>query len=170
MCIYYATTPQWPRPTAHVCRHNAVRWHAVGSRWQRPWSDSGPKALKMLNSSVSSQLLPTVMASVAMLSACREAAMWQICNKLQCRCIKLVPPIGVVLLQHYTPSTARLLHFCNTLPPTSRTWCSPAEFRNNKLFLQPRGTAGAGDMAKPLEPINCYHQNYLSSLLRLVGI
>ena len=67
-------------------------------------------------------------------------------------------------------STSLMLHFCNTLPPTSRTWCSHAELRNNLLFLQSRGTAGTGDMAKPLKPINCHHQNYLSSLLRLVGI
>ena len=161
--------PVAPAPPCACGRRTALAWPVVESQQRNIVSKlvTTSRCCVLIDHR---QLRTTVMASVAMLHQRWKGQHHRFttsCNAhLQTNNIFDVSPVSPTSDQ----STSLMLHFCNTLPPTSRTWCSHAEFRNNKLFLQPHGTAGTGDMAKPLEPNHCHHQNYLSICLRFHGI
>lgn len=165
---YLAHPPVAPAPPRPCGRRTALAWPAVESQQRHIVSKlvTTSRCCVLIDHR---QLRTTVMVSVAMLHQRWKGQHHRFttsCNAhLQIYNIFDVSPVSPTSDQ----STSLMLHFCHTTPPTSHAWCSHAELRNNLLFLQSRGTAGTEDMAKPLEPINCRHQNYLSSLLRFHG-
>jgi len=109
------------------------------------------------------------MVSVAILKDALVVVLQKICNKLQCRCTFCTTYRCRLFCHTIPPSPTVAVGWSGSVKPHSHTWCSHAELRNNLLFLQSCGTTCAEVAFGLIGPLVAT-TNYLSSLLRLVGI